>query len=148
MPDETVTDPAAELAAEPPAPAVEPAPAGAAVVAPKVLAALTRFRVAAMIVGVALIVLVAAMILRYGFDQHWAVATWGPIHGLLYFGYFLITLDLAFKARFTPVGTLLTLLAGMIPIGSFYAEHVGPYPGVGRWAGLSGSAPACPDRNW
>jgi integral membrane protein len=97
------------------------APAG---VPPKVLAALGRFRVAAIVVGVALIVLVVAMVLRYGFDQRWAVATWGPIHGTLYFAYFVIVLDLSFKARWTPIGTLLVVLAGVVPIGSFYAERI------------------------
>ena len=76
-----------------------------------------------MVVGVALIVLCIAMVLRYGFGQHWAVATWGPIHGVLYFGYFLIVLDLGFKARWSPVGILLVILAGVVPIGSFYAER-------------------------
>jgi integral membrane protein len=97
-------------------------PDNAVAVPPKVLAALGRFRIAAMIVGVALLVLVVAMVLRYGFDQRWAVSTWGPIHGLLYFGYFLIVLDLSFKARWTPVGTLLVILAGVVPVASFYAE--------------------------
>jgi len=98
-------------------------PDNAVAVSPKILAALGRFRIAAMIVGVALLVLVVAMVLRYGFDQRWAVATWGPIHGLLYFGYFLIVLDLSFKARWTPVGTLLVILAGVVPVASFYAER-------------------------
>ena len=99
-------------------------PGNAVAVSPKVLAALGRFRIAAMVVGVALLVLVVAMVLRYGFDQRWAVATWGPIHGALYFGYFLVVLDLSFKARFTPLGTLLVILAGVVPVGSFYAERV------------------------
>ena len=99
------------------------APAGAAL-APKVRSALQRYHIAALVVGVALIVLVVAMVLRYGFDQRWAVATWGPIHGVLYFGYFLIVLDLALKARFSPLGTLFVILAGVVPIGSFYAERI------------------------
>jgi integral membrane protein len=99
-------------------------PAPPAAVPPKVLTALGRFRIAALIVGVALIVLVIAMVLRYGFDQRWAVAAWGPIHGALYFGYFIVTLDLSFKARWTPIGTLLVVLAGVVPIGSFYAERI------------------------
>ncbi len=98
-------------------------PDNAVAVPPKVLAALGRFRIAAMVVGVALIVLCVAMVLRYGFDQRWAVATWGPIHGTLYFIYFLIVLDLGFKARWTPIGILLVVLAGVVPIGSFYAER-------------------------
>ncbi len=92
-------------------------------ISPRILAALGRFRIAANVVGVALLVLVLAMVLRYGFDQRWAVATWGPIHGLLYFGYFLIALDLSFKARWTPIGTLLVILAGVVPVASFYAER-------------------------
>lgn len=98
--------------------------AASAGVPPKVLAALGRFRIAALLVGVALIVLVIAMVLRYGFDQRWAVAAWGPVHGALYFGYFILTLDLSFKARWTPVGTLLVVLAGVVPIASFYGERV------------------------
>jgi integral membrane protein len=98
-------------------------PENAVAVSPKVLAALGRFRIAAMVVGVALIVLVIAMILRYGFDQRWAVATWGPIHGVLYFAYFLLVLDLSFKARWSPVGTLLIILAGVVPGVTFIAER-------------------------
>lgn len=98
-------------------------PDNAVAASPKIQAALGRFRIAAFVVGVALLVLVVAMVLRYGFDQRWAVATWGPIHGALYFGYFLVVLDLSFKARWTPVGTLLVVLAGVVPVASFYAER-------------------------
>ena len=77
------------------------------------------------------------MVLRYGFDQRWAVATWGPIHGLLYFGYFLIVLDLSFKARWTPVGTLLVILAGVVPVASFYAESVVRREGARGRTGLA-----------
>ena len=31
-------------------------------------------------------------------------------------------LDLSFKARWTPIGTLLVILAGVVPVASFYAE--------------------------
>ena len=93
------------------------------VLAPKLAGALMRFRIVAIVVGFALIVLVVAMVLRYGFGQHWAVATWGPIHGFLYLAYFFITLELSFRARWSPVGTLWVLLAGFVPIGSFYAER-------------------------
>jgi integral membrane protein len=97
-------------------------PDNAVAVPPRVLAALGRFRIAAMIVGVALLVLVAAMVLRYGFDRPGLATAWGPIHGFLYFAYFLIVVDLSFKARWTPVGTLWVILAGVVPVASFYAE--------------------------
>lgn len=100
--------------------AVTPAP----VVSPEIREALRRFHIAAMVVGVALLVLVVAMILRYGFDQRWAVATWGPIHGALYFAYFVVVLSLSFKARWGPVGTLLVILAGTVPVASFWVDKV------------------------
>ncbi len=96
----------------------------ATVVPPKILSALARYRVAALVVGFALIVLCIAMVLRYGFGQHWAVAVWGPIHGMLYVGYVLLAFDLAYKDRWSLTGTLGVLLAGVIPGVSFVAERI------------------------
>lgn len=104
-------------------PAVAPDAAAAAVPA-KVLAALGRYRLAAIVVGVGLLILLVAMVLRYGFDQRWAVAVWGPIHGVLYMVYVLLAFDLAYKDRWSLKGTLLVLLAGVVPVLSFYAERI------------------------
>lgn len=113
LPAETV--PAAATVARAPA---------APVVPPKVLTALFRYRIAAFVVGVGLLLLCLAMVLKYAFDQNWAVATWGPIHGILYIAYVLLAFDLAYKDRWSAKGTVLVLLAGVIPVVSFYAEHV------------------------
>jgi integral membrane protein len=91
---------------------------------PKVEAALGRYRVAAFIVGYALIVLCITIILKYGFGLDQVVAIWGPIHGVLYIGYVLLAFDLAYKDRWTLVGTLGVLLAGVIPGISFVAERI------------------------
>lgn len=88
---------------------------------PKVAAALQRYRIAAFVVGVALLILVAAMIARYGFDVTWTWV-WGPIHGTFYAIYVLIVFDLSQKAKWKLGNLLKILLAGCIPIGSFYAE--------------------------
>ena len=91
---------------------------------PKVEAALGRYRVAAFIVGYALIVLCVTIILKYGFGLDQVVAIWGPIHGVLYIGYVLLAFDLAYKDRWSLVGTLGVLLAGVIPGISFVAERI------------------------
>lgn len=85
--------------------------------------ALTRFRVMAYVVGVGLLALCAAMILSYGFDEKQFTKIVGPIHGFLYIVYFLATVDLALKARWSVKATILVLLAAMIPFLSFFVER-------------------------
>ncbi len=88
-------------------------------------AALNRYRVMAWVVGVLLIalVLVAVPVDRFG-GPHGPVAVLGTLHGWLYFIFFLTALDLAVRARWTLKGTVLTVLAGTVPILSFFAERV------------------------
>lgn len=85
--------------------------------------ALVRFRVMAFVVGVGLLVLCAAMVLKYAFDRPTAVQVWGPIHGFLYMVYVLTTLDLGMRARWGLGRMLLVALAGTVPFVSFWAEH-------------------------
>ncbi|HEV2783593.1 MAG TPA: DUF3817 domain-containing protein [Actinophytocola sp.] len=85
--------------------------------------ALARYRIMAYVVGVGLLALCAAMVLDYGFGQDQYTKIVGPVHGFLYIVYFLATVDLALKARWSIRGTLLVLLAGMIPFVSFIAER-------------------------
>jgi integral membrane protein len=87
-------------------------------------AALTRFRVMAYTVGVLLLVLVCvAMPMKYLADRPTLVAVVGPIHGLLYMVYLVTAFDLAVRARWPFVRTVLVLLAGTIPVMSFVAER-------------------------
>ncbi len=87
--------------------------------------ALLRYRVLAWVVGVMLLVLllVAVPLKRLG-DSPGLVQTIGPMHGFLYMVYLLVAIDLAVKARWSPGGTLLVLLAGTVPFVSFLAERV------------------------
>ena len=86
--------------------------------------ALTRYRVMAYVVGVWLIVLVlVAMPLKYFFDRPGLVAFVGPVHGFLYMVYLVTAVNLAYKARWSAVKTVLVMLAGTIPFLSFYAER-------------------------
>jgi integral membrane protein len=91
---------------------------------PKVKSALARYRVAAFVVGYALIVLCITILLKYVFDVPQAVEIWGPIHGVLYIGYVLLTFDLAYKDRWSLLGLLGVLVAGVIPGISFVAERI------------------------
>jgi integral membrane protein len=87
-------------------------------------AALTRYRVMAWIVGILLIALIlVAVPLKYlaGMDE--PVALIGTLHGWVYFIFFLTVCDLALRASWTLRGTVLTLVAGTVPILSFVAER-------------------------
>jgi integral membrane protein len=97
-------------------------------VPPKIRGALQRYRISALVVGWGLIVLCITMIFKYVFggpDNHfdWMVATWGPIHGVLYVIYVLLTFDLAYKSRWSLLGIIKVIVAGVIPGVSFVAER-------------------------
>ncbi|GAA1270619.1 DUF3817 domain-containing protein [Saccharothrix xinjiangensis] len=85
--------------------------------------ALTRFRFMAYVVGVGLLLLVAAMFAKYVGDSETMMRIVGPVHGFLYAIYLVLTVDLALKARWSIKATALVLLAGTIPFVSFYAER-------------------------
>lgn len=88
-------------------------------------AALTRYRVMAWIVGVLLVALIlVAVPLKYLGDIDGPVRVIGTLHGWLYFLFFLAACDLAVRARWTLRGTGLILVAGTVPILSFFAERV------------------------
>ncbi|MCU1604828.1 MAG: hypothetical protein JWP46_1293 [Modestobacter sp.] len=87
-------------------------------------AALTRYRVMAYVVGVMLLLLVVvAMPLKYLAHTPGPVAVIGTAHGFLYMVYLLAAFDLALRARWRALGTVLVLLAGTIPLLSFVAER-------------------------
>jgi integral membrane protein len=87
-------------------------------------AALLRYRVLAYVVGVFLLVLVfVAMPLKYFADQPALVAIVGPVHGFLYMAYLVVAFDLAVRAKWPFLRTVLILLAGTIPVMSFVAER-------------------------
>lgn len=87
-------------------------------------AALLFYRVLAYVVGVGLLILVlVAMPLKYLADSPTLVAVVGPLHGFLYMIYLVAAVNLAFRARWSPVKTVLVMLAGTIPFVSFVAER-------------------------
>lgn len=87
-------------------------------------AALQRYRVMANVVGVLLILLIfVAVPLNHLAGIPGPSTVLGTAHGWLYALFFIATVDLALRARWTPKGTVLTLVAGTVPVLSFYAER-------------------------
>jgi integral membrane protein len=92
-------------------------------------AAHTRYRVAAYVVGVMLLVLVLiAMPIKYLGHNSLPVQIIGPIHGWLFAIYLVITFDLARRTTWPLTRTLGVMIAGTIPFLSFVVERK-----VDRW---------------
>ncbi len=80
--------------------------------------ALTFFKVMAFTVGVGLLILVAEMVLKYGFSKNW-LDWWPQPHGFIYIVYLAATANLGFK---------IGLVAG--PDGAGHARRRGAVPVV------------------
>jgi integral membrane protein len=86
--------------------------------------ALRNYRIAAWVTGVGLLILVfVAMPLKYFFGQPALVALVGVAHGFLYMIYIVCTLLLAERCRWKPLDALVILVAGTVPLASFFAER-------------------------
>ena len=86
--------------------------------------ALRNYRIAAWVTGVGLLILVfIAMPLKYFFGQPGLVAIVGVTHGFLYMVYIVCTLLLAERCRWKPLDALVILIAGTVPLASFFAER-------------------------
>ena len=99
------------------------AAASADSISAKVRAALGRYRVMAYTVGVGLLLLCVATILDWGFHKPQMAEIIGPLHGFAYMVYLVMAVDLALKARWSWRGAIMVLLADVIPLLSFVAEH-------------------------
>lgn len=86
-------------------------------------AALLRYRVMAWIVGVMLLLVTAATLVKYLADDERWIQVVGPAHGFLYVLYLVTVLDLALRSKWSILRTVAICLAGTIPFLSFYAEH-------------------------
>lgn len=93
----------------------------------RVAKALKWYSIAAIATGIWLLVLVVEMIFKYlilGSDN---TPDWfsyiGPAHGIFFMIYCITCLDLGTKARWEPKKWLTTILAGVVPLLSFFVEH-------------------------
>ncbi len=88
----------------------------------RVRKALPIFRVMAVLVGLGLLLLVAEVILKYGFDNP-VLAWWQIPHGFLYMVYLGAVANLGFAARWSLGKMVGVMLAGVVPLLSFWVEH-------------------------
>lgn len=87
----------------------------------RVRSALKIFQVMAIIAGVALLVLVAEMVLRYAMNNE-ALSWWSPVHGLLFMGFVAATYNLGSKLNW-PMGQMVGyVLTAFVPLLSFWLE--------------------------
>ncbi len=87
-------------------------------------AALLRYRVMANVVGVLLIALIfVAVPLNHLADIPGPSTVLGTAHGWLYGLFFLSTVDLALRAKWSLKGFVFTVVPGTIPVLSFFAER-------------------------
>ncbi|GGO69393.1 DUF3817 domain-containing protein [Nonomuraea cavernae] len=85
--------------------------------------ALKPFRALAYVVGVMLLILCVAMVLRYGFDNATLSKVVAPIHGFLYMVYLVAVMNLGMKARWNWPYMLGIMLGGTVPFLSFVVER-------------------------
>jgi len=83
---------------------------------------LTFFRVMAFVVGFALLVLTLHMVLHYGFDND-LLGWWAMPHGFLYMVYLAAVLALGSALRWSLARMVGVMLAGCVPLLSFWVEH-------------------------
>jgi len=87
-------------------------------------AAITRYRVMAIVVGVMLILLVfVGMPFRYIGDNGTPSAIISPTHGTLYIVYLAVSFDLYRKLRWPLKQMALMVVAGLLPFLAFYIER-------------------------
>ncbi len=92
---------------------------------PKALrSALGFYRVTAIIAGIALFVLIAAMAVKYGPAKSPGFsAVWSPIHGVIYMAYAAAIANLGIKSGWRLQRIVLHLLTGFVPLLPWVAER-------------------------
>lgn len=89
--------------------------------------AVVRYRVMAFVVGTALLVLTAIVLLQYGFDMKSQMKTpekiVAPVHGYLYIVYLVVAGDLARRAKWRLGRIVLVVCSGFVPFLAFIVEH-------------------------
>lgn len=86
--------------------------------------ALSIYRVLAIIAGIALFILIAEMVMKYGFDQdNLLTRYWSPVHGVIYMAYAASVANLGVKAGWDLMRIVLNLFAGFVPVLPWLQER-------------------------
>jgi integral membrane protein len=90
----------------------------------QIRSALSFYRVMAIVAGIALFILIAEMVMKYGFHlDNFLTRNWSYIHGFIYMGYAASVANLGLKCAWRLERIVLNLLAGFVPVVPWIAEH-------------------------
>lgn len=90
----------------------------------QIRSALSFYRVMAITAGVALVILLVEMIMKYALQQTNVLTEyWSPIHGLIYMGYAVSVANLGVKCAWGAARIVKNLLAGFVPVVPWIAER-------------------------
>lgn len=90
----------------------------------RVKQALQWFTIAAWVTGVLLLLLVARMIMQYGFNMNVDYLSWvARVHGFAFVAFLMTSLNLGSKARWSAGTWISTALSGVVPFMSFVVEN-------------------------
>jgi integral membrane protein len=78
-----------------------------------------KFRLVAMIEAVSYLLLLSASIVHRGFDGPDLVSVLGPIHGMLFLAYVMLTLLVREEQGWSVGQTLVVIVASALPFGAF-----------------------------
>ena len=78
-----------------------------------------KFRLVALAEALSYLALLAATVVKRGFDGPDLVSVLGPIHGILFLAYVLLTLLVREEQGWTGWQTVLVLVASALPFGAF-----------------------------
>lgn len=86
--------------------------------------ALQRYRFLAWIVGVLIVFTYASAVMKYGFDHPITVLRWlATAHGFVYVVYLITLVDLYSRCRWTIGKLALYVVAGLVPVLTFWVER-------------------------
>ena len=90
----------------------------------QIRSALSIYRVMAIIAGIALVILIVEMVMKYVLDQtNVLTENWSPIHGLIYMVFAASVANLGIKCAWSLKRIVLNLLAGFVPVVPWIAER-------------------------
>jgi integral membrane protein len=81
------------------------------------------FRVVALVEAVSYLVLLGAVVAKYGFDAPIGVRVMGPVHGCIFLVYAALAFSVRDQLRWSTQHTAVVLAAAVIPLGGYLVER-------------------------
>jgi integral membrane protein len=94
-----------------------------AATAPSPSPAVRWFRVVALIEAVSYLILLVAVVAKYGFDAPIGVRIMGPVHGVIFLVYAGLAFTVRDELRWSATHTAAVLAAAVLPLGGYLVER-------------------------